>query len=225
MSNPILSAKNIIKTYSQGGETLQVLKGASLEVGKGEMVGLIGPSGSGKSSFLHILGLLDNHNGGSILINGQECSNLTDEKRTKIRSSELGFIYQFHHLIAGFTALENVTIPLRIQGIAAKEAKEEAFLLLKSLGLESRINHLTSQLSGGEQQRVAIARAIVTGPSLILADEPTGNLDPANAALVFDLLVKIVKNYNLSALIVTHNMDLAKNLDKVYAIENGEIVE
>lgn len=225
MSNIVLSANNIFKFYERAEEKLEILKGATIEVAKGEIVGLIGPSGSGKSTFLHIMGLLDTPNKGSIKINNKECSKMPDADRTLMRSKEIGFIYQYHHLLSEFTAIENVMMPLRIQGISKFKAKQEAHAILKALGLGHRIDHLASKLSGGEQQRVAIARAIVTKPSIILADEPTGSLDPTSSKAVFDLLIQIVQNCGLSMLIVTHNMHLTKNLSKLYAIEDGKIIK
>ena len=225
MSESVLSAENIEKSYTQGGVSLKILKGASFKLIKGEIAGLIGPSGSGKSTLLHILGLLDHPDRGKVKINGRDCVSIDDKQRTEIRSTELGFIYQFHHLLNEFTAIENVSIPLRIQGIDRRVAEKEAYKILDNLGLGRRSNHLTQSLSGGEQQRVAIARAIVTKPSLILADEPTGNLDPENSNIVFDLLLSAVKEYGLSIMIVTHNMQLAARLDNLYSLENGIIIK
>lgn len=223
MSNLVLQAKNIIKSYSQGDEVIEILRGATLDLNKGEVAALVGPSGSGKSTLLHILGLLDRPGLGSIIINQKECNNLSDIERTNIRSHHIGFIYQFHHLLSEFTALENVAMPLLIQGNKKKIAYNKAYHMLTSLGLKHRINHLPSELSGGEQQRAAIARAIVTKPSLILADEPTGNLDPENSLKIFKMLIDVVKQENLSAIIVTHNLDLANLVSKTYHIDKGKI--
>ena len=226
MSNhPILTLRNVNKSFHQGTEHLHILSGASLTIKPGEMVALVGPSGSGKSTLLQIAGLLDSADSGTVMINSTNCSKATDSERTAIRRQSLGFVYQFHHLLPDFTALENVSFPLLISGESKKDAAEKSQQLLASLGLGERLHHRPSELSGGEQQRVAIARAIITGPSLLLADEPTGNLDPTAAESVFALLVKVVRYIQLSALIVTHNPELAQKMDRRITIQHGTIVE
>jgi lipoprotein-releasing system ATP-binding protein len=223
-NNYILTAEKIIRYFPQGDKDLTVLNRASINISQGEIVGLVGKSGSGKSTFLQILGLLDKPDAGSVTINNINCNELSDNIRTDIRSKNLGFIYQFHHLLAEFTALENILIPLKILNYNMKLAKKEAMDLLHLLGLKNRAHHLPSELSGGEQQRVAIARAIISKPQIILADEPTGNLDPDNAKLVFDIFIKTVRDYKLSAIIVSHDAELVSNLDKIYHIEKGKII-
>jgi len=225
VSAPIFSMENISKTFKQGEEKLAILENASLSINRGEMVSLVGPSGCGKSTILHIAGLLDKFDSGKIIINGNDVSNISDKKRTKIRRNDIGFIYQFHHLLPEFTALENIAIPKIIDGVKFKDAKAEAMVLLEKMKLSDRANHKPSELSGGEQQRIAIARALVNKPSLILADEPTGNLDPENADYVFSTLIGLVKDSNISMLMVTHNMELGKKSDNIITIENKKIVQ
>lgn len=222
--SPVLSLKNIAKSFKQGKEELQILVDATVEIMPGETVALVGPSGSGKSTLLQIAGLLDRPTSGTIIINGTDCSKVGDRTRTRTRKQQLGFVYQFHHLLPEFTALENVALPLRIQGVSKKKSKEQATEILQSLGLESRLSHTSAQLSGGEQQRVAIARAMVKNPALILADEPTGNLDPHTADDVFALFMTAVQERNQAAFIVTHNLDLAKKMDRVIMVEEGVLV-
>lgn len=214
----ILLLKNINKSYKQGVTELRVLKDISLEMKKGEVVALVGPSGCGKSTLLQIAGLLDKADSGKISIDGQECSRLSDKKRTAIRKKKLGFIYQFHHLLPDFSALENVVIPQVINGVPKAKARIKAKDQLEKLGLAERLNHRPSQLSGGEQQRVAIARALANDPVLLLADEPTGNLDPETSDSVFEMLVWQAREAELSLLIVTHNMDLAGRTDRKIVI-------
>lgn len=224
ISKKVLVGKNISKSYIQAGQKIDVLRSASIEVAKGEIVSLIGPSGSGKSTLLHILGLLDGADHGDVYLNGRLLNNISDNVKDKIRARKIGFIYQFHYLIPELSAIENVMLPLQILGMKNSQSKIRASSLLESLNLDDRLNHYPSQLSGGEQQRVAIARAIISNPSIILADEPTGNLDPINAQKTFDLLVKIVKRCNLSMLIVTHNMRIANLADQKKEIYNGDIL-
>ncbi len=224
-TQPTLVLKNIKRSYLQGNSKLHILKGASLEIQPGEMVALVGPSGSGKSTLLQVAGLLDNADSGKTIINGQDCSQISDSKRTLIRRDTLGFVYQFHHLLSEFSALENVMIPQMIRGENKKEAERNAAEILNYFGLKRRLNHRPSELSGGEQQRVAIARAIVNKPSLLLADEPTGNLDPHTASEVLDILLKASKAMGLSGLIVTHNYDLAGKLSRIVALDEGQVVE
>jgi lipoprotein-releasing system ATP-binding protein len=219
-----LEVKEIYKSFVQGGQTLEVLKGASYKLEPGIVTGLVGPSGSGKSTLLQIIGLLDSPDSGEVIIKGTNAKNASDKILTKIRAKRIGFIYQFHHLLPEFTALENVIMQMMINNIDIKIATEKAKHVLELLKLTHRINHLPSELSGGEQQRVAIARALVKSPALILADEPTGNLDPYNAELVFDLFVSVVKELNLSALIATHNDQLVLKMDSIITLKNGKIV-
>lgn len=220
--NP-LEVRNIYKSFSQGDQYLMVLKGASYVLEPGTVAALIGPSGSGKSTFLEIIGLLDKPDSGDVLIRGVNISKANDERLTKIRGRHIGFVYQFHHLLPEFTALENVMLQDLINGVNRKQATERAEHILKLLKLEARLNHLPSELSGGEQQRVAIARALVKSPSIILADEPTGNLDPYNAELVLDIFLSAVKELKLAALVVTHNDQLARRMDAIVTLKDGKI--
>lgn len=222
---PILSLRNLELTYQQGTREVRVLQGASADFYPGQTVALVGPSGSGKSSLLHIVGLLDRPDSGSILLDGHLCNDLNDTERTRIRRSEIGFVYQFHQLLPEFSALENVVIPQLICGTDRKKAKKQAIELLAALGLEGRIEHRPAELSGGEQQRVAIARAIVNRPRLLLADEPTGNLDPGTAERVFEQLLKIVDATGLAAIVATHNYELAMKMDRVVRLEGGQLNE
>jgi lipoprotein-releasing system ATP-binding protein len=199
------------------------LRDVDLDVRPGELVGLIGPSGSGKSSLLHAAGLLERPSGGRVLIAGEDCSTLSDRSRTRLRLNAVGFIYQFHHLLPEFSAVENVALPLRIAGHRPAQATERAETLLTNLGLQARLTHRPGQLSGGEQQRVAIARALANRPRLLLADEPTGNLDPATSAQVFQSLFDLVRIEGVAALVATHNMALAGFMDRVFAIEDGRL--
>ncbi len=216
-----LILKNITKSFIQGKQVLQVIKNADLEIKKGEMVALVGPSGSGKTTLLQIAGLLDNPDDGQIIICDTELSKASDKLRTEFRKNHLGFIYQFHHLLPEFTALENIAMPLLIKGQNKKSAFQQAEIILKEVGLENRKNHRPAELSGGQQQRVAVGRAIVGKPSIILADEPTGNLDSENAANIFNLIKEFTKKYQIASLIVTHNPDLAKNMDRIIHIKDG----
>ncbi|MEZ5775750.1 MAG: ABC transporter ATP-binding protein [Hyphomicrobiaceae bacterium] len=209
----------------QGGRALEVLKGAGAVIRSGEAVALVGPSGAGKSSLLHIAGLLEAPDGGRVVIGGRDCVQLSDRERTRIRRSEIGFVYQFHHLLPEFTALENVVLPQMIEGRTRREARRRAGELLGSLGLSGRLDHLPAELSGGEQQRVAIARALANGPRVLLADEPTGNLDPPTAARVFEELVTVIRETGLAALVATHNLDLAARMDRVLSLEGGLLIE
>jgi lipoprotein-releasing system ATP-binding protein len=220
----VLSLQKVHKSFPQGKNRVVVLKGASLDIKEGEVVGLIGPSGSGKSTLLQIAGLLDSVTVGHVNINGKDCTKADDKMQTAVRRDEIGFIYQFHHLLPEFTALENVIMPQLIAGKSHNEAKAEATAILKSLGLSHRLEHRPSELSGGEQQRVAIARAIVNKPSLLLADEPTGNLDPETSAEVFKILLETAKSIGLAMLIVTHNHDLADKMDRVVTLSDGTLI-
>jgi lipoprotein-releasing system ATP-binding protein len=220
---PVLSLRDLRRSYPSGDRTLDVLKGADLDLYPGEIVGLIGPSGSGKSSLLHAAGLLERPTGGSVVIEGVEASKLTEKVRTRIRLRSIGFVYQFHHLLPEFTALDNVALPQMILGRTRRQAQARAEELLGRLGLAERMDHQPAQLSGGEQQRVAIARALANNPRVILADEPTGNLDPTTSGNVFKSLFDLVRNEGVSALIATHNMELASFMDRVFTIREGHL--
>ena len=221
----ILSAKNIIKDYREGALVTNVLKGVNFDVRKNELTAIIGSSGSGKSTFLHILGTLDKPTSGEILFKGENLFALSSKKLSLFRNQNLGFVYQFHHLLADFTALENVCMPMLIAGKSINLAKKEALAILDRVGLSHRVNHKPSELSGGERQRVAIARAIINKPSVILADEPTGNLDPVTSETVFSELLAIVKETGLAALIATHNMELAERMDRVVRLHEGNLIK
>jgi lipoprotein-releasing system ATP-binding protein len=222
---PILELKAVSRTYQIAAGGLDVLKRIDLQVRPGEIVGLIGPSGSGKSSLLHAAGLLERPTGGRVLVAGQDCSDLPDRARTRLRLGTIGFVYQFHHLLAELSALDNVALPLLIAGARKKDAVARAGELLTGLGLSDRISHQPAQLSGGEQQRVAIARALANRPRLILADEPTGNLDPTTSGSVFQSLFDLARLQGVAALIATHNMALAGFMDRVFALEDGSLVD
>lgn len=224
--NAVLKLESVYKSYSQGEKNkLEILKGASVTLYPGEVVALLGPSGSGKSTLLHIAGLLDVVDKGNVIIEETSLARASDMQRTAVRRQKIGFIYQFHHLLPEFSALENVTIPNLIQGLETKKSTEKAKSLLGRLGLAQRLSHKPSQLSGGEQQRVAIARALVHAPLILLGDEPTGNLDPQTSEKVFQELSSFIKEKQVAALIATHNMDLAKRMDRVLRLEKGKVVE
>ncbi len=223
--NSTLKLNHIARTFGKGSTKLQVLKDINLEIRSGEIVALVGPSGSGKSTLLHIAGLLDTPTSGTIEIMGQEASQMNDAGRTKLRQKAIGFVYQSHLLLPDFNALENVMMPQLIAGVKVKEAQEHAKVLLKQVGLSHRLTHRAGQLSGGEQQRVAIARALANSPALLLADEPTGNLDPKTADEVFDIFMQIVRQTGLSALLATHNPELAAKMDRRITVVNGKIKE
>ncbi len=225
MSKPILSLRDLHRDYALGdGKSLTVLKGADLDIGQGEFVGLVGPSGSGKSSLLHAVGLLEAAPNAGLIIDGEDFAKADERRRTRARLEKIGFVYQFHHLLPEYTALGNVALPMRILGRSQKDAEARARELLTSLGLAERLDHQPAQLSGGEQQRVAIARALANTPRLLLADEPTGNLDPATSKAVFDALKATVKAQGVGALIATHNLELARHMDRVVKLENGVLV-
>lgn len=225
MSNNILSLKNICKSFYQGQQKLDVLRNVDFEIASGEIVALIGPSGSGKSTLLQISGLLELPDNGHIYLDGQDCFIANDSVRTSLRRDFLGFVYQYHNLLPDFNALENVIIPQLIAGKSYKAAKERAKWLLDKMKLDGRFTHRPAELSGGEQQRVAIARALANTPKLLLADEPTGNLDPKTSDIVFEALLSIIKETGLAALIATHNMELAKSMDKQVSLQDGQLVE
>lgn len=223
MSEIIYKAQNIKKTYVEGKVKTQVLKGVNLEICKDEITAIIGQSGSGKSTLLHILGTLDTPNTGSLEFKGTELLKLSNQKKAQFRNLNLGFVYQFHHLLGDFTALENVMMPLLIANVPVKEAKLKAKEYLQKVGLSHRVNFRPNELSGGERQRVAIARAIVNKPDLILADEPTGNLDAQNAQEVFSIFSHLVKTEHVAVVMVTHDQNLASKCDKIYKMIDGEI--
>lgn len=223
ISNFILRVEGLEKTFKQAGNSLTVFKDLSLQVAEGEIVALVGQSGSGKSTLLQLAGLLDTPSSGSVWIDNQPVSTLPEKKRTAMRSHDIGFIYQFHHLLPEFSALENVAMAQIIAGVSKKRAWEKAARYLDDLGMSHRLHHRPAQLSGGEQQRVAIARALVNDPKLILADEPTGNLDPKTSETVFNVLMEQVRIRNIGALIATHNHDLADEMDRVLVMENGQV--
>ena len=218
-----LRLEAIDKTFHQGGKAIEVLHGVSLEVRPGELVALVGPSGSGKSTLLHIAGLLERPDAGEVVIGGQAASALDDNARTGLRRNTIGFVYQYHHLLPEFSALENVILPQMIAGLSKAEARVRAGELLGLVGLSERVEHRPARLSGGEQQRVAIARGLANAPAILFADEPTGNLDPHTAESVFDLLVKLVRGAGLAALIGTHNLELAARMDRTLRLEDGHI--
>lgn len=220
----ILELRQVSKSFKQGVERYNILDNLDFQINQGEIVALVGPSGSGKTTFLQIAGLLDNPTSGQVIISGQDCSKNSEEANTLIRRANLGFVYQFHHLLPEFTALENLIIPLLIKKFPPALAGIKATQLLNQFGLGNRINNMPNELSGGEQQRVAIARALIVEPQLILADEPTGNLDPQNAQKVFDFLLNEVRSRSIAAIIVTHNLEIAKKTDKIYTIVNQKLV-
>ena len=222
---PALTLQNVQRRYRQGGSTLEILRGADLTLSPGQTVALIAPSGVGKSTLLHLAGLLAKPDGGEVFVGGAPTSAMDDLARTKLRRLEIGFVYQFHHLLPEFTALENVMMPQLIRGLARDQAKSRATELLTWLGLGARVTHRPAELSGGEQQRVAIARAVANGPRVLLADEPTGNLDPGTAEHVFDALGQIVRASGLAALVATHNLDLAARMDRRVTLREGRVVE
>ncbi|PCI56394.1 MAG: ABC transporter [Alphaproteobacteria bacterium] len=216
--------RGLSKYFVQGNNKLQILNNVDLRLYSGEIVALIGPSGSGKSTLLQILGLLDAPSSGQIMIGERESSRLSDRERTKLRNGYIGFVYQFHHLLPEFTALENVALPQIIAGVKQKDAEDKAADLLEQLGLDHRLKHRPATLSGGEQQRVAIARALINDPYLLFADEPTGNLDPETSEEVFEILLKQVRNRGIGALIATHNMTLANEMDRILEVKSGRVL-
>jgi lipoprotein-releasing system ATP-binding protein len=221
----VLRLENITRHYKEGEGLLEVFSGLGLSINAGEIVALVGPSGAGKSSLLHIAGLLESPTSGEIIIEGTATSGLPDSERTAIRRDRIGFVYQAHHLLPEFDALENVALPQMIAGRSKAEAAKEASRLLENLGLGQRLTHRPAQLSGGEQQRVAIARALANKPRLLLADEPTGNLDPKTSGGVFDALIEITRAQGLAALIATHNFELASRMDRVLMLHQGRLIE
>jgi lipoprotein-releasing system ATP-binding protein len=222
---PILFMHDIERTYRQGDATLQILSGAELAIWAGQSVALVAPSGAGKSTLLHIAGLLEHPDHGDVFIDGRATAGLADHDRTRIRRNEIGFVYQSHHLLPEFTALENVLLPQMIRGLTRTEARKRAVELLDYLGLRERLNHRPAELSGGEQQRVAIARAVANAPRILLADEPTGNLDVHTADHVFAALTQLVRASGLATIIATHNMELAARMDRRVTLKDGLVVE
>ncbi|MEN8236089.1 MAG: ABC transporter ATP-binding protein [Pseudomonadota bacterium] len=225
MSNPpLLELQKVSHLYQQGKSSLQVLCEVSLSLVPGEIVALVGPSGAGKSTLLHIAGLLESPSEGAVLINGESSERLSDRKRTQLRRKTIGFVYQFHHLLPEFSALENVVMPQLLCNTPAREAAKRAEELIAKMKLTNRVTHLPSQLSGGEQQRIAIARALANRPQILLADEPTGNLDTATSDIVFQELVELIRHSKTAALIATHNSDLASRMDRKITLVDGNIV-
>ena len=222
---PILFLHQITRRFRQGDATLDILKGAELAVWAGQSVALVAPSGAGKSTLLHIAGLLEHPDGGEVYIDAVATSHMTDIQRTRIRRADIGFVYQFHHLLPEFSALENVMLPQMIRGLGAREARRRAAELLSYLGLKERLTHRPAELSGGEQQRVAIARAVANAPRILLADEPTGNLDVRTAERVFATLGQLVRASGLAAIVATHNLDIAAQMDRRVTIRDGVVVE
>ncbi|MCA1955994.1 ABC transporter ATP-binding protein [Zymomonas sp.] len=223
--NNVIEVTDLQRAFKQGEHEIQILRGIDLIVRRGEILALLGPSGAGKSTFLQAIGLLENGFTGSINILGQEIGSLNDRERTAIRRDHLGFVYQFHHLLPDFSALENVMLPQLIQGKSPQQAKEHAHFLLDSLKLEKRLKHYPSQLSGGEQQRVAVARALANRPALVLADEPTGNLDEATGDIVLHEFLRLVRRQGSAAIIATHNMAMARKMDRIVTLHDGRLIE
>lgn len=223
MSETVLELRGIVREYRSGPNVLKVLEGADLTLSRGELVGLVGPSGSGKSTLLHTAGLLEGAEAGEVLLDGEGVLKLSDGTRTRLRREKLGFVYQFHHLLPEFNARDNVAMPLMVNGVKRKLAREKADGLLAEMGLSDRADHQPGQLSGGEQQRVAIARALVNDPKLVIADEPTGNLDPATTDRVFSSLIRIARSEGAAVLVATHNMSLIQHMDRVLTLEDGKL--
>jgi len=223
--HPVLQLSGICRHYLQGEERLDILKGADLTVSAGQSVALIAPSGSGKSTLLHIAGLLERPDDGEVFIDDKATSILGDGARTRLRRTDIGFVYQFHHLLPEFSALENVMLPQMVRGLKRPEAEGRARELLSYLGLKDRLSHRPGELSGGEQQRVAIARAVANAPRVLLADEPTGNLDPRTSERVFTALGELVRESRLAAVVATHNMELAARMDRRVTLRDGKVAE
>ena len=215
--------RDVVRTYGQGEAQLEILRGTSFSIQPGELVALIAPSGAGKSTLLHLAGLLERPDGGDVLVAGESCGALDDAGRTAMRRRRIGFVYQFHHLLPELSALENVTMPQLIRGLSAGKAEERARDLLAAMGLSHRLDHRPGEMSGGEQQRVAISRAVANAPDLLLADEPTGNLDPQTSDTVFAMLAQFVRQSGLAALIATHNHALARRMDRVITLHEGQV--
>jgi lipoprotein-releasing system ATP-binding protein len=225
VTDPILEARSVHKSFRQGPVTLEVLRGIAIRVSKGERIAIVGSSGSGKTTLLQILGGLDRPTTGHVLIDGQDIHEQSEQQRGALRNRALGFVYQFHHLLPEFTALENVAMPLLVRRMKVSEAKDRARRILGRVGLAERLGHRPDQLSGGERQRAAVARALVTEPQIVLADEPTGNLDGTNAESVFALMLELNRELGTSLIVVTHDMRLASRMERIYAIERGVLTE
>ena len=225
MAEPILRLDNVFRSYQQGSRAINVLQGASASLLPGQAVALVGPSGAGKSTLLHIAGLLEQPTAGRVILNGRDCAELPEAERTRLRRQSIGFVYQFHQLLPEFSALENVVIPQMIMGKRRREAEVRARELLSGLGLGDRVDHRPAELSGGEQQRTAICRGLANSPKLLLADEPTGNLDPKTSEYVFSELIALIRTQGVAALIATHNLELAKRMDRTLKLEDGKLVE
>lgn len=224
IARPVLELKDVERHFVQGARRLTILEGAQFTLPAGEMVALVAPSGAGKSTLLHLAGLLEMPDAGDVIVAGRACGRLSDDERTAIRRNDIGFVYQFHHLLPEFSALENIMMPQLVRGLSSQEAKSRAEQLLDYMKIGHRAEHRPAELSGGEQQRVAIARAVANAPVLLLADEPTGNLDPVTASYVFDALEALVRQSGLSALIATHNHELAARMDRRVTLEKGKVV-
>ena len=222
---PVLELKSVERRYDEGERKLVILDQANFSLARGEMVALVAPSGAGKSTLLHTAGLLERPDGGEVMVGGRSCGGLSDDERTAIRRNDIGFVYQFHHLLPEFTALENVMMPQLVRGLTESQASERASQLLDYMKIGQRADHRPAELSGGEQQRVAIARAVANAPLILLADEPTGNLDPTTAGYVFDALEALVRQSGLAALIATHNHELAARMDRRVTLADSRIVE
>ena len=223
MSEVALELKRVTRTFNQGGREIAVLREAGMSLARGEIVALVGPSGAGKSTLLHIAGLLERPDSGDVVITGENCADMPESERTRLHREALGFVYQFHHLLPEFSALENVMLPQMIAGVNKSTARERAGELLEMVGLSDRATHRPGELSGGEQQRIAIARSVANAPSVLLADEPTGNLDPETAGAVFGQMLKLVRGVGLGALVATHNLELASKMDRILQLRDGHI--
>lgn len=225
MTSPVLELKSVFRTYKTAASSVEVLAGIDLVLRPGELVGLVGPSGSGKSTLLHTAGLLERPDSGEVFIDGQDCLKLSDRQRTLMRRTRLGFVYQFHHLLPEFSAIDNVSAPLFLSGWSKKKANERAVDLLERMGLGHRMTHQPMEMSGGEQQRVAIARALANRPQILIADEPTGNLDTKTTSAVFEQLINVGRTEGLAMLIATHNLALTRFMDRVLTVENGRLTD
>ncbi|MDX2289351.1 MAG: ABC transporter ATP-binding protein [Hyphomicrobiaceae bacterium] len=221
----VLRLERLFRAFRQGSREIRVLDGASAEILPGQAVALVGPSGAGKSTLLHVAGLLETPDGGRVIIDGRDCTQLSDGERTRVRRNAMGFVYQFHQLLPEFSALENVVIPQLIAGVSRRQAEDRARQVLTSVGLGERLKHRPAEMSGGEQQRTAICRAVANSPRLLLADEPTGNLDPKTSGLVFAALLDLIHSTGVAALIATHNLELAARMDRVLRLADGYLVE